>query len=394
VAQFSFERGKDETYVARYRPSLRVLNEEGTVVQHVEVESQMTAGYLAATTDPDRLFLDMVQVRLPAGTYRGELTLSDLATGRSGVAVFEIASPKYVSNQLGMSDLYTAVGFNPANAQEHLEIFRKKGRIVVPNPSGRYEVYSPLFFYFEVYDLGFQAHELQIQILDRYHHVVRKESRSFSGFRADVDFAEGLSLDGLVPGLYDLQVPVTAGMESQQRVRKFQIQGDAPVPADTFDDQRISTARALLAHFGGEEKAAFYDRLDRVEKVRYVYGYWLSENPIVATSYYGPRLGYGWLDVGPTLLKGLGLASQLGKRIDKGYVARQLAPCKNADAPDPLSGRGRHGTAGFVVGFVSSARRVVVCQRPLVGTARRLGRGSASIHAAGPGQPDARTRPF
>ena len=322
VAQFAFERQKDNVYVARYRPSLRVLNADGKVVQQVEAESQMTAESLDATTDPDRLFLDMVQVRLPAGTYRGELTLSDLATGRSGVAVFEIVSPTYEPNQLGMSDLYTAVGFNPVNAHEHLEIFRKDGRIVVPNPSRRYDVYSPLFFYFEVYGLGFQAHDVHIEVLDRYDHVVRDDLRSFLGFRGDVNFAEGLSLDGLLPGLYALQVTVNAGRERVQRVRKFQIQGDAPVPSEAFDDQRMATARFLLAQYGGEDKAAFYDKLDRVEKARYAYGYWLSENPIVATSYYGPRLGYGWLDVTPTLLKGMGLERNLSKRIDAGYVAR------------------------------------------------------------------------
>ncbi|MBT4138506.1 MAG: GWxTD domain-containing protein [Candidatus Latescibacteria bacterium] len=326
VAQFAFEQKKDQIFLARYRPSLRVLDDSGKVVQQVEAESQMTAESLEATTDPNRMFLDMVQVRLPAGTYRGELTLSDLATGRSGVAVFEIVSPEYKSNTLGMSDLYTAVGFNPAKAHEHLEIFRKDGRIVVPNPSRRYDVYSPLFFYFEVYDLGFQAYDLHMAVLDRYGHVVRDDLRSFTGVRGDVHFAEGIPLDGLLPGIYRLQVTVKTTEETIQRVRKFQIQGDAPVPADAFDEERMATARMLLAQYGGEEKAAFYDRLDRVEKARFLYGYWLGENPIVASGYYGPRLGYGWLDVTPALLKGIGLEGNLRKRFDNGYVAQLVDP--------------------------------------------------------------------
>lgn len=326
VAQFAFEQKKDQVFVARYRPSLRVLDGNGKVVQQVEAESQMTAESLDDTTDPNRMFLDMVQVRLPAGTYRGELTLSDLTTGRSGVAVFEIISPVYQPNALGMSDLYMAVGFNPTHAHKHLEIFRKNGRIVVPNPSRQYPASSPLFFYFEVYDLGFQAYDLNMAVLDRYGHVVRDELRSFPGVRGDVHFAEGVSLDGLLPGIYRLQVTVKTAQETIRRVRKFRIEGDAPVPADTFDDQRMATARMLLAQYGGEEKAALYDRLDRVEKARFLYGYWLGENPVVASGYYGPRLGYGWLDVTPALLKGIGLERDLRKRIDSGYVARLASP--------------------------------------------------------------------
>ena len=326
VAQFAFERQKDNVYVARYQPSLRVLDAANKVIQHVEAESEMTAESLAATTDPARMFLDMVQVRLPTGTYRGELTLRDLTTGRSGVAVFEIVSPKYEAHVLGMSDVYLAEGFNPTNAHAHLDIFRKDGRIVVPNPSRRYEPYTPLFFYFEIYELGFQAHDVSMQIVDRYGHVVREDVRSFPGFRGDARFSEGIALDGLLPGIYTLHVKVDAGKESVVRQRKFQIWGDAPIPSDTFDSKRVATARDLLAQYGDEKKATFFDQLDRVEQARYVYGFWLEKNAVVALGYYGPRLEYGGLDVTPAFLSGLGLAKNLANRIDAGYVARLAEP--------------------------------------------------------------------
>ena len=326
VAQFSFRRRASGDFVARYKPSLRVINESGEVVQQVEAESQMTAESLEATTDVDRKFVDMVQVKLPPGRYRGELTLSDLETGRSGIAVFSLDVPSYDPSQLGVSDLYLASRFNPPNASEHLAIFEKDGRIVVPNPTRNYNRQTPLLFYFEVYYLGYQAHDVEMQVMDRYGHVVWQDVRSFAGYRGGVNFAEGIPLGDLLPGIYALKVTVRAGREERVVERKFQIAGSAPFPLSEFNERRMATARALLAEFSGEDKATFFDGLDRVERARYIYGFWHEQNPIVARAYYGPRLGYGWPETSAALLKGIGLGNELSRRVDRAFAARLAEP--------------------------------------------------------------------
>ena len=158
VAQFAFLRQNSGIYLARYKPSLRVLNDDGEVVQQVEAESRLTAESLEATVDTDRMVYDMVQVRLPTGRYRGELTLSDLQADRAGLAVFSLDVPAYDPGKLGMSDLYLSSGFNPQGAGESLEMFRKNGRLILPNPARQYQRGAPIYLYFEVYYLGYQSH--------------------------------------------------------------------------------------------------------------------------------------------------------------------------------------------------------------------------------------------
>ena len=67
VAQFAFLRRDSGVYLARYKPSLRVLNADGEVVRQVEAESQLTAESIEATVDTDRTVYDMVQVRFAGG---------------------------------------------------------------------------------------------------------------------------------------------------------------------------------------------------------------------------------------------------------------------------------------------------------------------------------------
>ncbi|MDA0709083.1 MAG: GWxTD domain-containing protein [bacterium] len=326
VAQFSFRSQESLGYVARYQPTLQVMDASGKVIQEVQSESQMTAESLDATTDPSRVFVDMVQVKVSPGTYRARMTLKDLETGKAGSAVFEFEVAGLVPGRMEMSELYFSSGFTASDASLRLNIFGKDGRIAMPNPSRAYRPQDPLFFYFELYQLGFQPHDLAIRITDRFDHTLWEDQRSFSGFRDDARFAEGIPLEGMLPGVYTLHVALRAGQDSIQTSRAFLVLGPGVMPAETFDGQHEENARKLLAQFAGEEVAQKYAQLDRMARAHFLYGFWLAHNPVVATAYYGPLLGYGQFETSPELVKGIGLHDLLAKRTDAVYADRLAAP--------------------------------------------------------------------
>ncbi len=327
VAQFAFLRQHSGIYLARYKPSLQVLNAAGEVVQQVEAESRLTAESLEATVETDRLVYDMVQVRLPTGRYRGELTLSDLQADRSGLAVFSFEVPAYDPGKIGISDLYLSSGFNPQGAGEALDMFRKDDRLVLPNPSRQYHRRKPLYLYFEVYYLGYQAHRVTMQVEDRYGHQIWRDQRSFPGYRGEVKFAEGIPTHDLLPGVYALRVQVTAGRDTLISARNFEVIGDALAPASGFDDPRAETARRLLKRFGSAEVEAIYAGLGRADRAAFLYGFWMDRNPLVAQSYYNPLLGFGAPpDLDGALLTALGRSKEMAKYLDPRYAARQVPP--------------------------------------------------------------------
>ena len=327
VAQFAFLRQDSGIYLARYRPSLRVLNDAGEVVQQVEAESRLTAESLEATVDTDRMVFDMVQVRLPTGRYRGELTLSDLQADRAGLAVFSLDVPAYDPGKIGMSDLYLSSGFNPQGAGESLEMFRKDGRLILPNPARQYRRGNSLYLYFEVYYLGYQSHRVEMQIEDRYGHRLWRDQRSFPGYRGEVKFAEGIPTHGLLPGTYTLRVQVTAGRDTLVSARKFEVMGETLVPASGFDDRRAKTAQHLLKRFGGSGVEATYTGLGRADRAAFLYGFWMDRNPIVARSYYNPLLGFGVPpDLDGAIITALGRRKEMARHIDPRYAARQVLP--------------------------------------------------------------------
>ena len=296
-------------------------------MQQVEAESRLTAESLEATVDTDRMVYDMVQVRLPTGRYRGELTLSDLQADRAGLAVFSLDVPVYDPGKIGMSDLYLSSGFNPQGAGESLEMFRKDGRLILPNPARQYRRGDPLYLYFEVYYLGYQSHRVAMQIEDRYGHRLWGDQRSFPGYRGEVKFAEGIPTHELLPGTYTLRVQVTAGRETLVSARKFEVMGETLVPASGFDDQRAKTAQQLLKRFGGSEVEGEYARLSRADRAAFLYGFWMDRNPIVARSYYNPLLGFGAPpNLDGAILTAMGRRKEMARHIDPRYADRQVLP--------------------------------------------------------------------
>ena len=322
VARLQFLRQASGVYLARYRPALRVLNEAGEAVRRVEAESQVEA----EGQGPRRMVMDMVQVRLPPGRYRGELTLSDLQGPGSGVAVFPMEVPAYDAGRLGTSDLYLASEIVPEGAGKGLQIFQKGDHRLLPNPSRTYRQETPLLFYFEVYHLGRQAHRVQFQILDPYGHAVWQDRRDFPGYREDARFVEVAALRGLLPGTYVLRAEVTAGAERAVSERKFEVSGEVPLPAEAFDRARMETGRRLLRRWGGPAEAVAYEPLNRVDRGRFLYGFWTARNALVARAYYGPLLGYEGHEVAGALLRALGLSRVVAKRVDQAYADRLTHP--------------------------------------------------------------------
>ena len=127
--------------------------------------------------------------------------------------------------------------------------------------------------------------------------------------------------------MYTLRVRVTAGRDTLTSARKFEVMGDALVPAYGFDDQRSEISGRLLKRFGGAEVEAIYAGLGRADRAAFLYGFWLDRNPLVARAYYNPLFGFGAPpNLDGALLAAMGRRKEMAKYIDPRYAARQVPP--------------------------------------------------------------------
>ena len=95
-----------------------------------------------------------------------------------------------------------------------------------------------------------------MQVEDRYGHRIWREALSdhFPGYRGAVEFAEGIpALMICCRACTRCGIRVTAVRDTLTSARKFEVMGDALVPAYGFDDQRSEISGRLLKRFGGAE---------------------------------------------------------------------------------------------------------------------------------------------
>ena len=124
-----------------------------------------------------------------------------------------------------------------------------------------------------------------------------------------------------------MRVQVAAGRDTLVSARKFEVLGDALIPASGFDDPRAKTAQQLLKQFGGPEVETIYTGLGRADRAAFLHGFWMDRNPIVARSYYNPLLGFGAPpNLNGAIITAMGRRKEMAKHIDPRYAARQVLP--------------------------------------------------------------------
>ena len=205
------------------------------------------------------------------------------------------------------------------------ERFRKANHILLPNSGRVVRVDDPVRWYFELYEIGLQAHRIRFDVLDGFGHAVLSHTRDFGAYRDNARFIEGIPLRNLPPGTYTLRVTAEAGDQNATNERSFQLEGPIRIP-DHFDATRQGHLRLLLAAAAGEQVLSRFDGLDAEGRARLGYGYWLERNPLLASTYVGHLTGLGHHDVRLPLLRALKHQGTLKKRVDRTFGERIAEP--------------------------------------------------------------------
>ncbi|MBK35932.1 MAG: hypothetical protein CME26_10450 [Gemmatimonadetes bacterium] len=320
TSQLKFYRQASGNYLAEYRPELIVRDTNGEIVRQLgggisrfELRTEMD------TQDPLRTFTDMVQIQLPPGTYEGELRIEDTHSGAVGRQVLAIHVPAREEGRLAVSDIYLAERVDPA-AGERLEIFRKGGRIIVPDPIRTFS--TSVAFYATVRNLARRTHTVHFQVIDRDDQVVLDDRRSYPGYRNVAHLVEGFSLRDLLPGTYRMRVRVKAGEDERTIERAFLVDGPTPLVSDRFDEATVESMARVLTELTGQKYADTFLGLEDDRRAAYLHNHLLARNPLLHNILIGPTTGRARHEVTPELLGSLALNGALRKRVDPVYAER------------------------------------------------------------------------
>lgn len=396
--KLKFYRQASGTFLAEYKPELVIRDPEGNVVKSLGGGvSQLELGTEGDTQDPTRTFSDMVQIQLPPGTYEAELSIEDAHSGTRAKQTLAVDVPAREEGGLALSDIYFADQVDPP-AEGRLEMFRKGGRIIVPDPTRTFSSKGTVAFYATVRNLARRIHSIHVEILDSFDQVVLSDRRSYPAYRNQAHLVEGFSLRDLLPGTYRLRLTARANDDESVVVRAFRVEGATPTVSDRFDDAAVQAMKKVITELTGEKYAETFMNLEGDQRAVYLYNHLIVRNPILHNILIGPVTGLASHRMTPELLNALSLGGALRKRVDPVYAERlpEYDPEMVAEAGriiDLLDGQGNpivslaeglyyHHAGDFPTGQVI-ARRMKSEQSSLPEAAHvlglaELGRGSWS----------------
>ena len=320
--QLKFYRQASGSFLAQYRPMLSIRDADGNVVKRLGGGvSQLELGTEEDTRDPTRTFSDMVQIQLPPGTYEVDLAIEDTHSGASGHQILAVDVPAREEGKLSSSDIYFADRID-APAGKRLEMFRKGGRIIVPDPIRTFSSNASVAFYATIRNLARRTHTIHVEILDAFDQVVIDDRRTFPPYRDQAHLVEGYSLRNLLPGTYRLRLITTANNDRTAVERAFRVAGPTPAVSDRFDKAAVQTMKQVITELTGEKYAETYMALQGDQRAYYVYNHLMARNPILHNVLVGPATGLAAHRMTPELLGTLSLGGALRKRVDPVYGER------------------------------------------------------------------------
>jgi len=192
----------------------------------------------------DSLYLiDRWSVNMKRGTYRISLEVMETVSGRSGAERTTVLVEDFSHAQLSLSSVVLA---NADSANPQLALYRDNGVNLMPALSREFSVNQPLYVYYEIYNLSFDANGLSNYRIDyvvepvqekkslvsraatRFGKILGLERQSLaigssfesSGPRRDEKLYHHLEILGQPAGRYDLTIQLTDRVSGQSVSRR------------------------------------------------------------------------------------------------------------------------------------------------------------------------------
>jgi GWxTD domain-containing protein len=172
---------------------------------------------------------------LAPGTYKIELVVSDVTSGRKDIIRQGFAVPKYPEGELSSSTLMLASRLEPLSGTTSTGVYVYGSLKVIPNVTGMFRPDQSLGVYMQVYNVALDQATLRPSLEVEY--VITQKGREIARLKEDgkdsfsrlsrqqVMLARRIPLKELKPGFYELEVRVTDHVAGQRLTRKeaFQI---------------------------------------------------------------------------------------------------------------------------------------------------------------------------
>lgn len=279
--------------------SVRLFDESGTAIDSASTYflAQVKDTLELSRTDV-RLF-DYLPIKPAPGKYLAEITVIDDVSKARGAASLTVTVPDYRPGRLAVSDIELAyeireVSDTPAEAINSRLV--KEGRLVVPNPTGIYQLKrdSVIYVYSELYGLdtasgGSDSFTVRYRVKDAGGNLVHDFGQAvFRKPGNSVVLSNALDIGNLEPGRYNLLLEATDLDTKRQTVtaKEFSIIDPNAVKAPNKADVELMINIAWY-HLSEAEKIQIH-KLTSEGQVNFLKQFWREmdddpstpENPV------------------------------------------------------------------------------------------------------------------
>jgi len=175
------------------------------------------------------------KVFLAPGTYKIDLAVRDIRSGKTGVIHQGFAIPRYPEDELAASSLVLASKLEPLNGNQSAAMFTYGSMKVVPNPTRAFKPEQTLGVYLQVYNVALDQATLRPRLEVEY--VITQQNREAVRLKEDgknslsalnsqqVTLGRLIPLKDLKPGFYELMVKITDQVAEKTIIQKepFQV---------------------------------------------------------------------------------------------------------------------------------------------------------------------------
>ena len=169
---------------------------------------------------------------LPPGTYKVDLVVRDVNSGRTDIKHQGFVVPRYSESELSSSTLVLASRIEPLNGRLASGQFVRGQMKVIPNATAEFKPDQTLGVYMQVYNVAIDQATLRPSVDIEYivthsgkdKEVIKLKEDGKSGMSLlnsqQITLARLISLKQLTPGSYDLAVKVTDNVARKSFTRK------------------------------------------------------------------------------------------------------------------------------------------------------------------------------
>lgn len=197
-------------------------------------EDVVTSNYLPEQLDAGQKAKSVYNrdLILPPGTYKVDLVVRDVNSGRTDIKHQGFVVPKYSESDLSSSTLVLASRLEPLNGRLATGSFVRGQMKVIPNATAEYKADQTLGLYMQVYNVAIDQATLRPSVDIEYVITHSGKDKEILKFKEDgksgmsvlngqqITLARVIPLKQLQPGSYDIAVKVTDNVAGKSFTRK------------------------------------------------------------------------------------------------------------------------------------------------------------------------------